>query len=83
MPNSKQAKKRLVQDEGRRQRNKAARSGMKSAVKKVIDAKDASEAEAAMPEAMKRIDKALKHNIIHENAAARTKSRVTRAKNAK
>ena len=36
------------------------------------------EANAAMPNAMKRIDKAAKANIIHDNAAARYKSRLAR-----
>jgi len=76
MPNTKQAKKRMKQDELKRLDNKAVKSRMRSAIKKVLGAPDAQAAQAAMPEAMKRIDKAAKKHIIHENAAARYKSRI-------
>lgn len=79
MPNNKQANKRLRQDEVRRQRNKAVKSNMRSAVKKVVQAESTDEAQAVIPEAMKRIDKAAKKNVIHQNTAARMKSRITRA----
>jgi len=79
MPNSKQASKRLRQNEERRLRNKAAKSEMRTAVKKVIQAGTAEDARAAVPNAMKRIDKAAKGNLIHQNTAARMKSRVSRA----
>ena len=36
-------------------------------------------AAAALPEAVKRVDKAAKRNIIHANAAARKKSQLARA----
>ncbi len=79
MPNTKQAKKRMRQDEERRLRNKAAKSAMRTAVKKVLRAETAEEAAALLPTAMKKIDKAAKKHIIHANAAARAKSRVSRA----
>lgn len=78
MPNSKQAKKRLRQDELARQRNKVDRTAMKSAVKVVLAAEDGDAARAALPTAMKRIDKCAKKNIIHDNAAARKKSQLSR-----
>jgi small subunit ribosomal protein S20 len=78
MPNNKQAKKRVRQDEERRLHNKAIKTAMRTAVKKVLTAESAEDANAAMPAAMKRVDKAAKRNIIHENAAARTKSRLAR-----
>lgn len=74
MPNTKQAKKRMRQDEEARQANKVKRSAMKTAVKKVLQAEDADSARAALPEAVKRIDKCAKKNIIHANAAARRKA---------
>ena len=76
MPNNKQTKKRLRQDEERRQHNKVIKSSMRTAMKKVTAAESKEEAEAALPFAEKRIDKAAKANIIHENAAARLKSRL-------
>ena len=83
MPNTKQAKKRVRQNEERRQHNKTIKSRMRTAIKRVLHADDAEGAQKALPTAMKRIDKAAKTNIIHDNAAARYKSRVTRAANAK
>ena len=56
---------------------------MRTAMKTVLQADDAAAAQAAMPLAMKRIDKAAKKNIIHDNAAARYKSRLARAAAAK
>ena len=52
---------------------------MKTAVKKVMQAETPEAAAAALPEAVKRVDKAAKRNIIHANAAARKKSQLARA----
>lgn len=78
MPNSKQAKKRMVTDERRRLENKALRTRMKSAIKIVHQAETAEAANAALPEAMKRVDKCAKKNILHDNTAARTKARLAK-----
>lgn len=82
MPNSKQAAKRLRQDEVRRVANKSTRTAMKTAVKKVLTAENKADAESALPTAMKKVDKALKNSVVHKNAAARIKSRLARAVNA-
>lgn len=79
MPNTKQAKKRMDQDEVRRIANKAKSSAMRTAVKKVVQAESADAAKAALPGAMKAVDKCAKHNIIHANAAARKKAQLNRA----
>ncbi len=76
MPNTKQAKKRVRQDDERRMHNKTIRSKMRTAMKRVLAAPSSDEAAQAMPGAMKEIDKAAKRNVIHENAAARYKSRL-------
>lgn len=78
MPNNKQAKKRRRQDEAKRLLNKTKKSTMRTAIKKVLQADSAEAAEAALPAAMKRIDKAAKHEVIHDNAAARYKARLAR-----
>lgn len=62
--------------------NKAVSSAMKTAMKKVLDAENTESAQAALPNAMKMVDKAAKKNIIHANAAARNRSRLTRAASA-
>ena len=76
MPNTKQAKKRMKTDDDRRMRNKTVRSAMRTAVKNVLQSENADEAKAAMPTAMKRVDKPAKKNIIHDIAAARKKSQL-------
>ena len=81
MPNTKQAAKRLRQDDKRRIANKSVRSTMKTAMKKVLDAENPEEAKAALPMAMKKVDKAAKKAVIHDNTAARIKSRLSRAAN--
>ena len=78
MPNNKQAKKRVRQDEVRRHQNKVKKTSMRTAIKRVLQAESAEDAKAALPAAMKRIDKAAKVNVIHDNAAARYKARLER-----
>ena len=78
MPSSKQAKKRVLTDDRRRLANKAKNTAMKSAIKKVEDAETKEAATAALPNAVKMIDKCVKHNIIHANGAARRKSSLDR-----
>ena len=43
---------------------------MRTAVKKVVQAPTTEAATAALPEAMKRLDKAAKQHVIHPNTAA-------------
>lgn len=81
MPNNKQAAKRLRQSEVRRQANKTDKSAMRTAVRHVLEADNKEAAVAAMPAAVKKIDKAAKKNILHDNAAARMKSRLAKATN--
>ncbi len=83
MPSSKQAKKRVLTDDRKRVANKIMRSNMRSAVKNVLNAETADEAKNLLPEAMKRVDKCAKKNIIHDNAAARTKARLARSMQSK
>ncbi len=78
MPNTKQAKKRMETDDIRRMRNKVVRTSMRSACKTVLQAETAADAQAALPTAFKRVDKAAKKNIIHGNAAARKKAQLDR-----
>ncbi|MBP3626929.1 MAG: 30S ribosomal protein S20 [Clostridia bacterium] len=76
MPNIKSAKKRVLISEANYQRNKAARSALRTAVKKAdaaIDAKSADAAEAVKA-AVKVIDKAAVKGLIHKNNAAHKKS---------
>ena len=79
MANSPQAKKRARQGEDRRQHNMAQRSEMRTAVKKVVNAIEAGEKEAAAEAykgAVRKLDIMADKNIIHANKAARHKSRL-------
>ncbi|HIV15706.1 MAG TPA: 30S ribosomal protein S20 [Candidatus Avisuccinivibrio pullicola] len=77
MPNIKSAKKRVLTSEKARQRNVAARSKMRTLIKKVIkacDAKDLEAARAAFKECEPVLDRAACKGLIHKNKAARHKS---------
>ncbi|MDZ4775123.1 MAG: 30S ribosomal protein S20 [Planctomycetota bacterium] len=78
MAHSKQSAKRNRQNIKAREKNKVQRSAFKSAVKRVHSAESASAGKALLPLAMKRVDKAAKHGILHKNAAARLKSRMAK-----
>ena len=81
MPNTSSAKKRLRQNEKLRLRNRSARSSMRSQLRRVREAVKSGDKERAQSEyriAQKSIDKAAASNLIHRNAAARTKSRLVK-----
>ena len=81
MPNSRQAKKRMRQDDKRKLNNRMKSSAMKTALRRVeeaVEAGDATKLSEAVDNAYKRIDKASKANVIHSNTAARRKSLVMR-----
>lgn len=79
MPNTRSAKKRLRQNVVRRARNRAAKSVLKTELRKVREAVaegNVQQAEADLRVAAKTLDRAGSRNIIHRNKAARTKSRL-------
>jgi len=81
MPNTSSAKKRLRQNEKRRIHNRAAKSAMRTNIRRVREAVEAGDSEKAQAEyrsAQKKIDKAASRNLIHKNAAARSKSRLVK-----
>ena len=72
----------LRQNIDRRAQNRATRSVLKTHVRKVRDAVTAGkadEADAALRVAAKKLDQAAAHGVIHANAAARLKSRLSAA----
>jgi small subunit ribosomal protein S20 len=80
MPNIKSAKKRLKQSIARRERNRSGKKSIHTECKKVIAAVAAGSAEQAETEfrkAAKMLDKSAAKHVIHRNAAARTKSRLS------
>ena len=84
MANIKSAKKRILVTKTKEERNKAIRSSVKTAVKKVytaIDANDADAAKSALLNATSIIDKATRKGVYHKNYAARKVSRLSLAVN--
>jgi len=80
--NIKSAAKRARQAERRRQHNIALKSRMRSAMKKVVNALNASDVEAAEANyraAVPEIDRAAGKGLIQNNKAARHKSRLNKA----
>jgi small subunit ribosomal protein S20 len=77
--NIKQQKKRILTNEKARQRNKAAKSSLKTAVRRFNVAADAGDAEQAVTlarEASRKLDKAASKGVIHKNQAANRKSAI-------
>lgn len=79
MANIKSAKKRAVQAETHRLRNAAARSRVRTHIKKVLKAVETGQvdvAKEAYREATSALDKVAAKGVIHKNKAARHKSRL-------
>jgi small subunit ribosomal protein S20 len=78
MANIKSQIKRNRQNEGRRLRNKAAKSEIKTRVKSAVRAAEAGADDSvdAVRTAVKRLDKAAAKGIIHKNQAANRKSKL-------
>ena len=84
MANIKSAKKRILVNETKAARNKAIKSGVKTAVKKVyaaIDANDQAAAQEALKNASSVMDKACHKGVYHKNTVARKVSRLSVAVN--
>lgn len=85
MANIKSAKKRILVSRQRAERNKAVRSGVKTAMKKVyaaIESGDKAAAQAALNAAAKTIEMAGSKGVYHKNNVAHKVSRLSKAVNA-
>ena len=85
MASHKSAEKRATQGEKRRLRNTAVRTGVKSAVKKVLSAvaaKDKEESKVTLAAAIPQISKAAAKGILHKRNVSRKISRLTKKVNA-
>ncbi len=81
MPNIASAKKRLRQTERRAVRHRAAKSALRTKIKKVRQALEGGNldaARAALAAAIPAIDKTASRGVIHRRTAARYKSRLMR-----
>ena len=80
MPNHKSSEKRVRQSEKRRTINRTHRTKVRTYIKKVRAALDSGKSEEinqVLPEAISVIDKSVQKGVMHKNAAARYKSRLT------
>ena len=79
MANIKSQIKRNKQNEKRHERNKAVKTGLKTAVRKfreAAEAGDAAQAQELARDASKKLDKAASKGVIHKNQAANRKSAI-------
>jgi len=84
LANIKSAKKRILVTKIRTDKNKAIKSGVKTAMKKVyaaIEANDKAAATTALNVAIGEISSAANKGVYHKNNAARKVSRLTKAVN--
>jgi small subunit ribosomal protein S20 len=80
MANHKSAEKRMRQTAKRNEVNRRNRSRLRTQLKRLsaaITSGDAAEAQALLPATVSLIDKSIQKGVLHANAAARYKSRLT------
>jgi small subunit ribosomal protein S20 len=84
MANHKSAEKRVRQTERRNEVNRRNRSRLRTQIKKLraaIDEGNLQEAQTLLTETVSVIDKSIQKGVLHSNAAARYKSRLTASVN--
>jgi small subunit ribosomal protein S20 len=82
--NIKSQKKRVLTNEKAHQRNRAVKSELKTAIKKVhaaVEAGDADAAKAAALSVSRLLDKAASKGVIHASQAANRKSGIMKVAN--
>ena len=80
MPNHKSAEKRMRQNEKRRDVNRSNRGRLRTSIRKLrsaLTAGDGKNVQELLPATISTIDKAVQKGVLHRNAAARYKSRLT------
>ena len=81
MPNIKGAKKRMRTSRKANERNRAERSRLRTAVKRVRQSEDAASAQAAYLRAQVLLDRAATSRLLHPNTVARVKGNLARQVN--
>lgn len=82
MANTKSAEKRNRQNLQANERNRAHRSRLRTAIKRLrsaVASGDAAAAQALLPETLGVIDKTAQKKVIHANTASRYKSRLAQS----
>ncbi len=78
MPNVKSAIKRMNKSREENARNRAKRSRLRTALKRVREAADAETAQAGFREAQVLLDRAAASRLLHPRTVARTKGALAR-----
>jgi small subunit ribosomal protein S20 len=84
MANHKSAEKRSRQNVNRRARNRAHRSRLRNQIKKLRQAVETGEVDTArglLRPTLSLVDRSVQKGVLHDRAAARTKSRLVRLLN--
>lgn len=82
MAHHKSAKKRIRQDAKKRLENRYYKKSARSAIAKLREMEDATEANTYLPKVVSMIDRLAKRNTWHANKAANLKSSLTKHVNA-
>jgi small subunit ribosomal protein S20 len=81
MPHTRNAEKRVRQNEKRRLRNRAAKKAIKTNIKSLLDAVKDGNPDTIKTEyrsAIRKLDKAAAKRVVHPNLAARKKSQLAK-----
>jgi small subunit ribosomal protein S20 len=84
MPNHKSSEKRVRQSEKRREINRSNRGRLRTSIRGLrgaLTTGDANSIQELLPKTISTIDKAVQKGVLHRNAAARYKSRLTKRVN--
>jgi len=76
MPQHKSAKKRMRQNEKRRERNQSHKSRVRSKIKQLRSLEDKDAAQEMLNDVKGELDRLASKNIIHKNKAANYKSKL-------
>jgi small subunit ribosomal protein S20 len=77
MPNHKSSEKRVRQNEKRRQINRSNRTRLRTSIKNLRAELEGGNPGEMLAATISTIDKAVQKGVLHRNAAARHKSRLT------
>ena len=81
MPNIRSAEKRMRLSRAANKRNRASRSRLRTAIKRLRQAEDAPSAQSAYKQVQVLLDRAATKRLMHPNAVARMKSKLARQAN--
>ena len=78
MPNIKSATKRMELSREAREKNRAERARIRTAMKRVLSSESSDEAQEYLRSAVALLDRAATRNLFHANRVARMKGRLQR-----